>query len=128
MRKARFLAFCRRPHLGVILASSLAFAGAGCHQHYYYYGDPCAPGMPAPATVRSGPVCDVTTQVVEGEATVADGSTRSTTVTGGQAKSPRVVVSEPASSSRFSWRRSEPDGSQATTSVSGSIDDAKVNR
>jgi hypothetical protein len=70
----------------------------------------------------------VTTQVVEGDATVAGSATRSTTVTGGQSKSPRVVVSEPSSSSRFSWRRSDPEASLATTSVSGSTDDAKVNK
>jgi hypothetical protein len=128
MRKARFLAFCQRPLLGVILASGLAFAGAGCHQHYYYYGDPCAPGMPAPTAVRSGPLCDTTTQVVEGETTMADGSIRSTTVTGGQTKSPRVVVSEPGSASRFSWRRSDSDGSLATTKVEGSTNDATVNK
>ena|ERR1039458_7546542 len=128
MRKARFLAFCRRPLLGVILASGLAFAGAGCHQNYYYYGDPCAPGMPVSSTVRSGPLCDVPTQVVEGDTTVAGGSNRSTTVTGGQSKSPRVVVSEPGSASPFSWRRSDSDGSQAITSVQGSTNDATVNK
>ncbi len=128
MRKARFLAFCQRPLLGVILASGLAFVGAGCHQHYYYYGDPCATGMPAPTTVRTGPLCDTTTQVVEGDATVAGGSNRSTTVAGGQSKSPRVVVSQPGSASPFSWRRSDPEASQATTSGAGSTDAAKVNK
>ena len=128
MRKASFLAFCQRPLLAVILGSGLALAATGCHQHYYYYRDPCAPGMPAAATVQTGPLCDVTTEVVDSDATVAGGSTRSTTVTGGQARSPRVVVSEPSNSSRFSCARSDPDTSQATTIVSGSTDDTKVNK
>jgi hypothetical protein len=59
---------------------------------------------------------------------VAEGSARSTTVSGGQSRSPRIVVSEPGISSRFSsWRRSNED-SLATTSVQGTVDDAKVNR
>ena len=84
--------------------------------------------MPTPTAVRTGPLCDVTTEVIDGDATVTDGTNRSTTVTGGQSKSPRVVVSEPSNTSRFSWRRSEPDSSQATTVVSGSTDDTKVNK
>jgi len=128
MRKARFALFSKRPIVLVMLASGLAFVGVGCHQHYHYYNtDPCAPGTPVSSTVRSGPLCDTTTSIVDGGTTVVD-TTRSTTVTGGQSKSPRVVVSEPGTSSRFSWRRSEPDGSTATTSVQGSLDDTKVNR
>ncbi len=135
MRKTRCLAFgqCRQQHeralVGLILASGLAFAGSGCHQHYHYYNstDPCAPGTPVSSTVRSGSICDPQTSLVEGGTTVADGSARSTTVSGAQSKSPRVVVSNPDSSSRFSWRRSDSDG-LAQTSVQGSLDDGKVNR
>ena len=129
MRKARFLAFLKRAIVPATLASGLAFAGPGCHQHYHYYNsDPCAPGTPVASTRRSGTNCDPQTSIVDGGTTVVEGSSRSTTVSGGQSKSPRVVVSEPGSSSRFSsWRRSDED-SLATTSVQGSVDDAKVNR
>jgi hypothetical protein len=133
MRDTRCLAFCQRQHqralVGLVLASGLALAGPGCHQHYHYYNtDPCAPGAPVSSTVRSGPLCDTTTSVVDGGTTVADSPSRSTTVAGGQSRPPRVVVSNPDSSSRFSsWRRSDSDG-LAQTSVSGSLDDQKVDR
>jgi hypothetical protein len=129
MRKARFLAFLKRTIALAVLASGLAFVGSGCHQHYHYYNsDPCAPGTPVASTMRSGTICDPQTSVVDGGTTVAEGSARSTTVSGGQARSPRVVVSEPGITSRFSsWRRSNED-SLATTSVQGTVDDSKVNR
>jgi hypothetical protein len=78
--------------------------------------------------MRSGTICDPQTSIVDGGTSVADGSTRSTTVSGGQARSGRVVVSEPGFTSRFSsWRRSDADN-LATTSVQGTVDDSKVNR
>ena len=78
--------------------------------------------------MRSAVVCDPQTSVVDVGTTVADGTSRSTTVSGGESKSPRVVVSEPGGLSRFSpWKRSDVD-SLATTSVQGSVDDSKVNR
>jgi hypothetical protein len=128
MRQPWFLALCRRRVLGLILAAGLPCTGFGCHQNYCYYDNPCAPASPVPSTVRSGPVCEVPTQVVEGETRVADGSSRSTIVSGGQPTAPRVVVSEPSDQSRSSWRRSDPDGSMATTSVQGTINDATINR
>ncbi len=132
MRKTRSLAFCQRHEhilIGFFLASGLAFVGPGCHQHYHYYNtDPCAAGTPVQSSVRIAPLCDTTTSIVDGQTTMADGSTRSTTVSGGQSKSPRVVVSNPDSSSRFSsWRRSDSEP-LAQTSVQGSLDDNKVNR
>jgi hypothetical protein len=135
MRKIRCLAVGQRRErvvIGLILVSGLVFAAPGCHQHYHYYNttDPCAPGAVVPSTVRaSSAPCDSTTSIVDGGTTVADTSTRSTTVTGGQSRSPRVVTSNPdSSSSRFSsWKRSDSDG-LAQTSVSGSLDDSKVNR
>jgi hypothetical protein len=133
MRKTRCLAFGQYHHLrvlvGLIVAFGLGFAGPGCHQHYHYYNtDPCAPGTPVASTVRSAPLCDPETAVVEGGATVAGESARSTTVTGGQSKSPRVVVSNASNSSRLSsWRRTDSDG-LAQTSVQGALDDQKVDR
>ena len=129
MRQTWFLALWRQV-VGVVLAGALAFTGLGCHQYYYYSGDPCAPASPIPSSVRTGPICEVPTQVVEGGTTLAEGSSRATTVTGGSPTTPRVVVSEPSGQgqSRLSWRRSDPEGSLATTSVQGTIDDSKVNR
>ena len=129
MRHVRFLAFCRRRLLGVILAGELAFTGMGCHQNYYYYGDACPPGTPVPSTVRAGPVCDVPTEVVEGGTKLADGSSRSTVVSGAvSSNSSRVVVSEPSEPAKVAWKRSDPDGSLATTSVQGTVNDSSVNR
>ncbi len=128
MRQPWFLASCRRRMLRLSFVATLACAGWGCHQHYYYYDNPCAPASPVPSMVRSGPVCEVPTQVVEGETKVADGSSRSTIVSGGRAVAPRVVVSEPAEQAHGSWRRSDPDGSMATTSIQGNVDGASVNR
>jgi hypothetical protein len=129
MRKARFLAFLKRTNVAAALASGLAFAGPGCHQHYHYYNtDPCAPAAPMPSTMRSSVNCDPQTSVVDGGTTVAESTTRSTTVSGGETKSPRVVVSNPSNNSPLSaWKRSDVD-SLATTSVQGSVDDSKVNR
>jgi hypothetical protein len=129
MRQAWFLAFWRRRVFGVILPGVLACTGLGCHQYFYYPGDPCAPALPVSSSVRSGPICEVPTQVVEGGTTLSDGSSRSTTVTGGSTTPARVVVSEPLSQGEpaFSWRRSDPDASVATN-VQGTIDDSKINR
>jgi hypothetical protein len=130
MRQAGFLSMCGRPLAGAILAGGLAFVGSGCcgQPYYCYQTTPCAPAT-IPSSVQTGPVCDVSTAVVEDGTKVTGGSSRSTTVTGGQTTAPRVVVSEPSSSSpsRFSWRRSE-DGSLAATSIRGTTDDASVNK
>lgn len=129
MRSVRNLASCPRSLPGIILAGGMAFAGMGCHQHYYYYGDACPPGTAVPSTVRAGTVCDVPTEVVEGGTKVADRSSRSTVVSGAVSdKSSRVVVSEPSEPSKVAWKRSDPDASLATTSVQGTVNDAAVNR
>ena len=122
--------FFQNPVLATfVLVLGFAFAGPGCHTHYHYYngGDPCAPGTPVSSTVRSGPPCDAPGAVVEGGTTVSDSSARSTTVSGGQSRSSRVVVSAPGNSSPFSWKCSETD-SLATTSVQGTLNDAQVNK
>ena len=137
MRQAWFLASWHRRVVGVIVAGQLALTGVGCQQYCCFDTDPCAPVSPMPSSVQAGPVCEVPTQVVEGGTSLAQGGSRSTTVTGGSTTAtdrttttPRVVVSEPSSpvQSRLSWRRSDPDGSLATTSVQGTTDDSKVNR
>jgi hypothetical protein len=124
MRDVWFPAFVRRRLLGVILAGELICTGVGCHQHYYYYGDSCPPGSPVSSTVRSGPVCDVPVEVVEGGAKLADGTSRSTTVSGAvSSNSSRVVVSESTEPSKVAWRRTDPDGSVSTTTVKGTVND-----
>ncbi len=130
MRHVRFFVFCRRRRLGVVLAGWLALMGMGCHQDYYYYSDPCAPGTAVSSSVRTGPVCDVPTSVVEGGTKLADGSNRSTVVTGATSSttSSRVVESEPSEPPKVAWKRSDPDGSVSSTSVQGTVNDAAVNR
>jgi hypothetical protein len=129
MRQAGFPTLRRRFLARALLAGGIAFSGAGCCQQpywCYYPANPCAPA-PLPSSVQAGPVCDVPTEVVEGGTKVVGGSSRSTTVSGGQAAAPRVVVSQPTNtSSRFSWRRT--DDSTVATSVTGTTDDASVNR
>ena len=130
MRNRRFPGFFDRNRVfaALALASGLAFAGPGCHTHYHYYNtDPCAPGTPVSSTVRSTPLCDTPSATVEGGTTVSEGSARSTTISGGQSKPPRVVVSAPRNSSPFSWRCADSD-SLATTSVQGTVNDAQVNK
>jgi hypothetical protein len=129
MRHVWFLALCRRRLLGVVLAGELAFTGVGCHQHYYYYGDACPPGAPVSSTVRAGAVCDVPVDVVDGGTKLADGSSRSTVVSGAVSNnSSRVVVSEPSEPAKVAWKRSDPDGSPTTTSVKGTVNDSSINR
>jgi hypothetical protein len=122
MRQPWFPALCRRRLLGVILAGGLALTGFGCCQHYHYYGSSaCGPATTMlPSTVQSSPIDDAGTQVVEGGTKVGAGSTISSSVAG--TKSSRVVVSEP----RNAWKRSDPDGSVATTSVEGTLNDSTI--
>ncbi len=129
MRQNWFRATGPRRCLGVVLAFGLAVTGVGCHQNYYYYGDACAPGTAIPSTVRTtGPVCDVPTQEVEGGTRQANGSSRSTVVSGAKSNtSSRVVVSEPREPAKDAWRRSDPDsGLAASTSVEGAINESTV--
>ncbi len=131
MRQAVFLASWRRRLAVVIVAGHSAFTGLGCHQYYYYSGDPCAPAPVTSSAVKGGPICEVPTQVVEGGTALSEGSSRATTVTGAApTTAPRVVVSEPygQGQSRVSWRRSDPDASAPTTIVNGNIDGSSVNR
>ncbi|WP_406696136.1 hypothetical protein V5E97_34600 [Singulisphaera sp. Ch08] len=130
MRHARFL----RGGLGVFFLG-LVLSLAGCtHNHYYGPGVPiCGPTPVAvPATVTNGAVCEVPTQV-GGGSVVAQGAGRSTIVSGvpvySGATTPRVVVSEPSSSSRFGrWQRASPDAGLATTRVEGAYNDTTTNR
>jgi hypothetical protein len=131
MRHFWFPALCRRRLSGIVLAGGLALTCMGCHQHYYYYGDQCAPGAPVSSSVRTGPVCDVPAEAIEGGTKVADGSNRSTVVTGATSSSTssKVVVSEPRDEpAKVAWRRSDPDGGVTSTSVQGTVNDATINR
>jgi hypothetical protein len=124
--RARFWRPCRRLLTG--LAGVLTAGCLGCHPHYYYCDPGCAPAAAVPSAVRTGSVCDTPTQASSAKATVVEGSTRTTTVSGATPSSnPRVVLSQPSTPSRFSWRSSDPDTSPATT-VQGAINDSAVNR
>jgi hypothetical protein len=129
MRYVGLFASCRHRLPGIVLAGGLAMTGMGCHQ-YYYYGDQCAPGTAVSSSVRTGPVCDVPTEVVDGGAKLAAGSSRSTVVTGATSSgaSSRVVVSEASEPTKVAWKRSDPDGGLATTSVQGTLNDTPINR
>ena len=86
-------------------------------------------GPPVPSTVRSGAVCDVPAEVVEGGPKVAARPSRSTLVSGAvSSNSSRVVVSEPSEPSKVAWKRTDPDGGVTTTSVQGTVNDSSVNR
>jgi hypothetical protein len=100
---------------GLVALAAGWLGSAGCIQNYY----------PAPicdtGTVQYGSVCDVP---AAGGSTVVKGST-GTTVSG---TPPRVVVSQPSSGSRFSWHRSDPESSLATTKVEGAIEEPTITR
>ena len=128
MRQAWMPALVHFRFLQLVLAGGTIFTSWGCHQHYHYYTNPaCPPGTTAPATVQYGSMCDVPTQVVDAGSTLGEPSSRSTTVSGAKSSS-RVVVSEPKDSSPYSWRRSDPEASLATTTVEGGINGSTVNR
>ncbi|SIO62344.1 hypothetical protein SAMN05444166_7018 [Singulisphaera sp. GP187] len=120
--------------LGVFLLGWVLSLVGCTHNHYYGPGVPvCGPTPVAvPATISNGAVCEVPTQVqVDGGSVVAQGSGRSTIVSGvpvySGATAPRVVVSEPSSSPRFGrWQRANPE--MATTRVEGAYNDSTTNR
>ncbi len=107
------------------LALTVAASGStGCISHNHYY---TASGVPTYSTTDVGPfqigtVCETAPgQVVNG--TVVAQATPTTT----PAPAPRVVVSQPSTSSRLSWRRTDPESGLATTRVEGAVEDS-VNR
>lgn len=132
MRHARLL----RGGLGVFLFGWILSVVGCTHNHYYGPGVPvCGPPTVAvPATVTNGAVCEVPTQTqVDGGSVVAQGAGRSTIVSStpiySGSQTPRVVVSEPRSGSRFGrWQRAHPDGGLATTRVEGAYNDTTTNR
>jgi len=135
MRHIRWIASFGQMARRVVLAGGLSFCGWGCHQHYYYYGNPpggtpgCPPGMGTTilpsAVTTSGPICDVSPDSSLG----ANSSSRSTIVSDGRKS--RVVVSEPSNSksSSFGWRPTDPEGSPAAiTQVDGALDNSSVRK
>ncbi len=112
----------------IAVTSAAAFASVGCHQNFYYYGEPpYGPPVKGASNVQVGSICDVPTQVV-------DGGTRSsevlppTTRVSGSTVSSRVVVSQPEQGpARVSWKRADPDAAPTTT-VEGNIDSPTVVR
>jgi len=130
MRNTRWISLLGRKALRVVLAGGLSFCGWGCHQNYYYYGNPpgivpgCPPGstiMPS-AVTTAGPLCEV-----PGDGTTASSNSfRSTTVSDGQ--NSRVVVSTPSNSSqsRFGWKPSDPESTPAITQVEGAYQSSTI--
>jgi hypothetical protein len=129
MRRARARCWIRYRLVLTGLAGVLIAGGPGCYPCYYRCDPGCAPSMAVPSTVRTGSICDSPSQVSSAKATVTEGSTRTTTVSGATPSSnPRVVLSQPSTPSRFSWRNSDPDASPAATTVEGAINNSSVNR
>jgi hypothetical protein len=107
------------------LLGILGVLGPGCHQHYYYYGNPpgCGPISPAPSSIQYGSTCDVPTQVIEGGTVLPRRVDEPALV--GHARRPRVVVSE-NDRPRSSWKATDPEASLATTQVEGALRDSTV--
>lgn len=123
MRHARSLPPRRRrlPRTAAFLG--LVLAGWGCQQTppYFYFdgsGPGCVPVVPAPPASVNSNVGDPPTEVIEGGTTSVEVPSRTTVVNGAQA-SKKVVVSEPESRSRGSWRRNTDPETAVATSVEG---------
>ena len=104
--------------------------GFGCTQNFYYPA-PMTAG-PVESAVGTGAVCEVPTQV-DGGTLMAQGSGRTTVVSGAPTAS-RVIVSQPRdgggtllSGASAPWRRSATS-SIATTRVDGALDSESTNR
>lgn len=119
----------RISHGGLLALLPGLMISAGCTHNYYYSDNPCGPAPAAvvPGSVQYGSVCEVPTQV-EGGSTVVSRAPGLTTPIIGAARPPRVVLSEPSGGSRFAWRRSDPEGSLATTRVEGAVQDPSLTR
>ena len=118
-----------RRWMAIALTSTFALAGLGCHQNFYYYGEPpYGPPVKGASSVQVGSMCDVPmTQVVDGGTRSSEVSAPTTRVSGSTV-SPRVVVSQPDQGpQRLSWKRADPDAGPTTT-VEGNIDSPTINR
>jgi hypothetical protein len=122
----------RRGTLGLLAGLGAVLPVACTHNHYYGSAVPvCPPTTAATTTVLpDGAICDVGTPVVVGSGSTTTTSPVSSSVAagGGTAQTPRVVVSQPSTGSRLSWRRSDPDSTVATTRVEGALDDTTISR
>jgi hypothetical protein len=128
MRRDGFSDLRRWAALALAMAGGLACVG--CHQNFYYYGEPpYGPPVKGASSVQVGSICDVPTQVVDGGTRSSEVSPPSPRVSG-TTVSPRVVVSTPDQSpARLSWKRADPDaGPGPTTTVEGNIDPPTVIR
>lgn len=131
MRRARFVSRT----VGALLVGWVV-GSAGCTHNYYYGALPtaCAPGTTTlvPGTVQTGSICDLPSQLFGGGTFVASspGIRSSVTTTAPpSSSSSEVVVSEPISRPRLSWRRPDPESNIASTHVEGALnsdDDSTV--
>ncbi len=134
MRQARFVSGA----LGALLVGWVG--SAGCTHNYYYGALPsaCAPGTTTlvPGTAPSASICDLPTQLFGGGTFVpaspgitAGMKSSVTTTAPPTSSSSEVVVSEPISRPRLSWRRPDPESNIASTHVEGALnsdDDSTV--
>ncbi len=125
MRDARIPPPRRRWLLRSLPLLGLTLTGWGCQQppYYFYYGTgapACVPVVPAPSVpINTGG--EPPTEVIEGGTSSSDVAPAAATVVGPRGSS-RVVVSEPDSRPRSSWRlKPDPAPVVATTSVEGGI-------
>lgn len=123
MRRAQSLPPSARRSSRTAALVGLFLAGAGCQQppSYFYFGSggpSCVPVVPAPPASVNSNVGDPPTEVIEGGTTSAEVPGRTTTVVGAETP-PRVVVSEPETRTRGSWRRNTDPETTIATSVEG---------
>jgi hypothetical protein len=111
----------RSPRTAALLG--LVLTSWGCQQppSYFYYGSgapACRTVVPEPAAPVQGKAGEPSTEVIEGGMTAVEAPGRTTTVIGSEAP-PRVVLSEPESPPRVSWRPKTDADTTAATSVEG---------
>lgn len=116
MRRSRTL---RAGALALLVAAS---AATGCISHNHYY---TASGVPTYTTTDIGPVqigtvCETAPPQLVGGTVIAQAAPAAAAPV---TAAPRVVVSQPGTGSRLSWRRADPEGGLATTHVDGAVED-----
>ena len=129
MRNTRWISLLGGKALRVVLAGGLSFCGWGCHQNYYYYGNPpgivpgCPPGSTImPSTVTSRPALRGSRRRHDGQLQLISLDHRQ------RRQNSHVVVSTPSNSSqsRFGWKPSDPDSTPAITQVEGAYQGSTI--
>jgi hypothetical protein len=123
MRRARCLPTRRSRSSRTAALLGLILTSWGCQQppSYFYFGSgapACRTVVPEPAAPVKGRAGEPSTEVIEGGVTAVEAPGRTTTVIGSEAP-PRVVLSEPETPSRGSWRPKADADTTLATSVDG---------